>query len=98
MRLVDVRASAFLRPYSPRFRHLDAIRLRRLAGAMTHAAKHGKVFHLWWHPHNFGKYPKESLAFLDLVVDHFAELRRRHGMESLTMAEAAGLQLEASAA
>lgn len=88
-RLVDVRASAFLRPYSPRLRHLDGLRFRRLAGAMTRAAKTGKVFHLWWHPHNFGRYPKESLAFLERLAVHFGDLRRRHGMESLSMAETA---------
>lgn len=86
---VDVMASAFLRPYSPRLRHLDDLRYRRLAGMMTKAAKEGRAFHLWWHPHNFGAHPRESLAFLAKLLVHFGDLRRRYGMESLTMAEMA---------
>lgn len=87
--LVDVPASAFLRPYDPRLRHLDAVRFRRLAFAMTRAAETGRLFHLWWHPHNFGRHPRESLAFLDRLLLHYEALQRRHGMESLMMGEAA---------
>lgn len=86
--IVDVPASAFLRPYSPKLRHLDPLRRRRLTRAMTTAARSGRLFHLWWHPHNFGRHPRESLAFLDSLLDSFADLRRRYGMESLTMADA----------
>ncbi len=88
--LVDVPASAFLRPYTPRLRHLDAVRFRRLAFAMTRAAETGRIFHLWWHPHNFGRHPRASMAFLERLVGHYEMLRTRHGMESLTMAEASG--------
>ncbi|AKV01159.1 polysaccharide deacetylase [Labilithrix luteola] len=87
--LTDVPASAFLRPYSPRLRRLDPLRRHRLERTMTSAAKSGRLFHLWWHPHNFGKYPKESMAFLERLLDHFETLRRRYGMESLSMGEAA---------
>lgn len=85
----DVPASAFLRPYSQRLRHLDALRQRRLTEAMTHAAKTGGIFHLWWHPHNFGAHPKESMAFLEALIVHFQALRRTYGMESMTMLETA---------
>ena len=30
-------------------------RLRRIAGGIRAAAKNRGIFHLWWHPHNFGK-------------------------------------------
>jgi hypothetical protein len=86
---VDVPASAFLRPYSPDLAALDGLRLRRLTRAMTTAAEHGQVFHLWWHPHNFGRHLAQSMAFLERILVHFESLRRRHGMESLTMAAAA---------
>jgi hypothetical protein len=56
---------------------------------MTTAAEHGQVFHLWWHPHNFGRHLAQSMAFLERILVHFESLRRRHGMESLTMAAAA---------
>jgi peptidoglycan/xylan/chitin deacetylase (PgdA/CDA1 family) len=87
--LVDVPASAFLRPYSPGLRRLDGARFRRLSRAMTEAARRGETFHLWWHPHNFGTNLRENMAFLSRLLDHFDALRRREGMESVTMNRAA---------
>jgi hypothetical protein len=86
---VDVPASAFLRPYSPALRHLDRLRVGRLSRAMRHAARRGEVFHLWWHPHNFGRHLGENMAVLEHLLDELGRLRREYGMESVTMAEAA---------
>jgi peptidoglycan/xylan/chitin deacetylase (PgdA/CDA1 family) len=86
---LDVRASAFLRPYRPALRRLETLRLARLAWALRHAARAGRVFHLWWHPHNFGRHLEENLAFLDALLGVFAECRARYGMESLSMGEVA---------
>ncbi|KAB1070773.1 polysaccharide deacetylase family protein [Methylobacterium planeticum] len=88
---VDVPASMFLRPWSRRLRLLEPLRLRRIKHAMTHAAQHGEIFHLWWHPENFGTNIAENLAILDKILAHFARLRDAHGMESRTMAETASL-------
>ncbi|HVJ93112.1 MAG TPA: polysaccharide deacetylase family protein [Labilithrix sp.] len=88
---VDVPASAFLRPWSRRLRRLEPLRQRRIAQAMQRAAERDEVFHLWWHPHNFGKHPQENLAFLGGLLDVFDDLRRRRGMESVTMAQASSL-------
>lgn len=93
--LTDVPASAFLRPFSPRLRRLDSFRRKRLERAMTTAAKNGESFHLWWHPHNFGVHLEENLAFLNQLLVHFESLRRRYGMESLSMAEATASSREA---
>jgi len=87
--MVDVRASRFLRPYAPRLRSLEPLRLRRITTAMTAAARRGGTFHLWWHPHNFGIHREANLEFLTAVLEHFAELRDRHGMVSQTMADVA---------
>jgi peptidoglycan/xylan/chitin deacetylase (PgdA/CDA1 family) len=89
--LCNVPASRFLRPYTPRLRALDGLRLRRVLGGLRHAAERGEIFHLWWHPHNFGTHLDENLDFLRRVLDGFAELRQTHGMQSLTMAQAASL-------
>lgn len=43
-----------LRPYSPRLSFLEGLRLRRIRHEMVHAAKKGELYHLWWHPYNFG--------------------------------------------
>jgi peptidoglycan/xylan/chitin deacetylase (PgdA/CDA1 family) len=87
----DVRASMFLRPYSPRRKGLEPIRLRRIAGGIRAAAKNRGIFHLWWHPHNFGKNIPENLEFLRSVLKVFAEQRQVHGMQSLSMIDVASL-------
>jgi peptidoglycan/xylan/chitin deacetylase (PgdA/CDA1 family) len=87
----DVRASMFLRPYSPQRKGLEPIRLRRIAGGIRAAAKNRGIFHLWWHPHNFGRNIAENLEFLRSVLKVFAEQRQVHGMQSLSMIEVASL-------
>jgi peptidoglycan/xylan/chitin deacetylase (PgdA/CDA1 family) len=87
--LCDVPASLFLRPYAPRLRAFDGARLARIAAAVRHAARSGRVFHLWWHPHNFGRHLAENLAFLEGVLRVVGECRSRHGMGSLSMGEVA---------
>ena len=83
--LCNVRSSRFLRPYSPRIRHLDRLRLRRITHGIRAAATTGTIFHLWWHPHNMGVYIDENLAFLCRILETFAECRERYGMRSLSM-------------
>ena len=87
--LCDVPASAFLRPYSPGRRRLEPLRLRRLRAGMRDAARRGRIFHLWWHPQNFARYPQESYALLDQLLDEFDRLARSDGLRSLTMRDVA---------
>jgi peptidoglycan/xylan/chitin deacetylase (PgdA/CDA1 family) len=87
--LANVRASRFLRPGPSRIPGADALRLRRILRGMRHAARAGRVYHLWWHPHNFALHRAERLAFLGAVLAGWGELRDRFGMRSLTMAEVA---------
>ena len=86
---LDVPASRYLRPHAPRLRALDALRLRRITTDLRRAATRGDVYHLWWHPHDFGVHLRENLAFLRRVLACFATLRETHGMRSLTMGEVA---------
>jgi peptidoglycan/xylan/chitin deacetylase (PgdA/CDA1 family) len=88
-RLCDVPASHFVRPYSPRLRHLEAARARRIKASMTHAARRQEIVHLWWHPHNFGRYTKENMRFIKRLFEHYRDLRDRYGMQSLAMSEVA---------
>jgi peptidoglycan/xylan/chitin deacetylase (PgdA/CDA1 family) len=87
----DVRASMFLRPYSSQRKSLEPIRLRRIAGGIRAAAENRGIFHLWWHPHNFGKNIPENLEFLRSVLKIFAEQRQVYGMRSLSMIEVGSL-------
>lgn len=90
---VNVPASRFLRPFVPALAAAEGARLRRIKADMDDAARRGRLYHLWWHPHNFGANTERNLAFLDAVLAHFARLRERHGMRSLTMGEVADLAL-----
>ncbi len=87
--LIDVPASRFLRPYSPSLRMLDPLRLRRMSKSMTNAARTGGVFHLWWHPHNFGVHEQENMAILRMLLQHFSKLKTAHGMRNETMLQVA---------
>jgi peptidoglycan/xylan/chitin deacetylase (PgdA/CDA1 family) len=82
-------ASQFLRPYTPRLRRFEPLRLRRLATGLRKAATDHGLFHLWWHPHNFGVHTAENLAFLREVLEEYRRCRDRFGLQSLSMAEAA---------
>lgn len=85
----NVPSSRFLRPYSRKLSILEPLRLRRIKKAMTHAAKQGEVFHLWWHPHNFGTNQTENLNVLKEIAENYKKLQATYGMKSSTMSEAA---------
>jgi hypothetical protein len=85
----NVPASRFLRPWSGRLKALEGLRLRRILAGMDHAARQGEVFHLWWHPHNFGVNLEENMAILRRIAAHFQRLQMRYGFESLSMNEVA---------
>jgi hypothetical protein len=87
--LCDVPASAFLRPYAPGRKRLQPLQRQRLVAGMRDAARRGRIFHLWWHPHNFTRYPTESFAFLGELLDEFDRLSASDGMVSLTMGDVA---------
>jgi hypothetical protein len=89
--LCNVRSSMFLRPYSPRRKSLESARLRRIAGGIQAAAEQRGIFHLWWHPHNFGAHTEQNLQFLRGVLEIFSACRGKRGMQSLSMAGVADL-------
>ena len=81
-------ASCFLRPHSLIFPS-QALQERRVMNALTYAARWGLTFHLWWHPHNFGKHLKRNIGMLRRILDHFQNLREAYDMQSDNMAESA---------
>ncbi|MCW5976570.1 MAG: polysaccharide deacetylase family protein [Bryobacteraceae bacterium] len=87
----DVPASMVLRPWSRRFKGFEKWKAKRIKDSLTWCAERSLLYHLWWHPHNFGVDIEENLAQLEAVLEHFAALQARHGMKSLSMAEVADL-------
>lgn len=83
--LVNIAASRFLRPFSSKLAMLDRLRLRRIKRAMLHAAKNKKLFHLWWHPHNFGVNLQQNINFLEKILQYYQQLQRDYQFSSITM-------------
>lgn len=86
---INIPGSRFLRPYNPRLRQFDELRIHRMQAEMSAAAESGEIYHLWWHPHNFGIHQNDNLAILDRLLRHANSLSERHGFRSRTMAELA---------
>ncbi|MCU0428356.1 MAG: polysaccharide deacetylase family protein [Cytophagaceae bacterium] len=85
--LVNVPASRFLRPYSQKLAWLDSWRCQRILNSMSHAAKYNEVYHLWWHPHNFGLHCDENIAFLEKILEHYSSLQKQYGFTSRCMSD-----------
>ena len=82
----ELHASRYFRPYTPSLGLLAGRALRRIKDAMDLAASTGRVYHIWFHPEDFGCYPNENLTLFSEVIQHFRQLREEYGMSSLSMA------------
>ena len=80
-------ASRFLRPYSKKERYLQYFKFRRIKEEMTHAAKNNEIYHLWWHPHNFGNSLDVNMEYLEKILNHFEKLKKEFGFCSKSMIE-----------
>lgn len=83
-KVVGQQASRFLRPQH-QSEFLNSTRLARIKNEIIHAAKNGDVYHLWWHPHNFGIDTEEAIKTLKAVIAVFNQCRNEYGMESFNM-------------
>lgn len=92
--ITNVPASMFLRPYSSALSVLEPLRLGRMKRAMTSAARADGIFHLWWHPHNFGADLDRNMFALESLLQHYQLLRDRFGMRSSSMSDFASKGLQ----
>ena len=76
--MLNVCASRMLRPYSPKLSFLEGLRLKRIKKEMTYAAKKGEMYHLWWHPHNFGANMEENLRFLESILQTYKSCNEKY--------------------
>jgi hypothetical protein len=84
---VLIPASGLLRPYRGKDLLLNRLKINRIKNEMSVAAKSHEVYHLWWHPHNFGYSTSENLRDLKIILDHFKHLNNKFNFQSLNMAE-----------
>ncbi|MBK8519593.1 MAG: polysaccharide deacetylase family protein [Chitinophagaceae bacterium] len=87
---VNIPASRFLKPYNKNLAWLEKLKLKRIMNEMTYAAKNKELYHLWWHPHNFGINTKEHMDNIAVLLKHSQFLHEKYGFANLTMKEAAG--------
>lgn len=80
-------ASRFLRPWSAKLGPYSKLHIRHIKREMEGAARDGRCYHLWWHPHNMGRHTERNLAQLDNILAKFRSLSDRFGMQSCNMAD-----------
>ena len=88
--LLNIPASKFLRPAS-KYPLLDRMQINKVKSGMLGAAKTNGVFHLWWHPHNFGQCTEANLKNLEELLKYYQTLSQKYGMRSLSLKELGGL-------
>jgi hypothetical protein len=87
--MTNVPASRFLRPNAGSLARFHSIHVRTIMREMSHAARQGMSYHLWWHPHNFGKDIDQNIESLTTIIRHYCRLRDEHGFVSASMEGAA---------
>ena len=83
--IVNLPSSRFLRPYSTRLKYLETLKIRRIKKGMQKAAKQNKLYHLWWHPHNFGANIDENFDNLEEIFNEYSKLNQTYNFSSETM-------------
>jgi len=82
---VNLPSSSFLRPYNNKLKIFEYLKLQRIKKAMTYAAKNNELYHLWWHPHNFGTNLDKNLEILENIFVHYNKLNATFNFCSDTM-------------
>lgn len=85
--MINVPGSRFFRPYSSNLSFLEALKLKRILNSIEYAAKHSQIYHLWWHPHNFGKNTEKNINQLEVICKFYKEVQNKYGMESKFISE-----------
>nr|WP_321234808.1 polysaccharide deacetylase family protein [uncultured Psychroserpens sp.] len=83
--IFNIPSSRFLRPYNKKLKYLEPLKLRRIKKAMTYAAKRKEVYHLWWHPHNFGAHMDKNFENLETIFKTYESLNKTYNFQSETM-------------
>ena len=84
---INIRSSRCLRKYQNNFKTLEYIRLNSIKRDLTRAARDNLIYHLYWHPHDFGKNIEPNIIFLNNILIHYQELNLKYGMKSFNFNE-----------
>lgn len=92
--LLNLCASRIFKPYNKKLSVLEPLKIRRIKSQMKYAAKNGRIFHMWWHPHNFGTYTEKNIENLEKILIYYEKLNVKYGMQSKNMSELTTLYKE----
>lgn len=84
---LNIPSSRFFRPYSSTLSFIEFLKVKRIKKSMSYAAKNNLIYHLWWHPHNFGANTTKNFQNLIEILNHFQHLNKKYSFKSLTMNE-----------
>lgn len=85
--LANLAASHFLRPTRAGRAIADRLQRARIRKGMVRAAQAGAMYHLWWHPQNFGLDVAANIEVLRGILEDYRHLADRFGMASVSMGE-----------
>lgn len=85
----NVRNTRFFKPFRPKYRFIEKLKLWRYKLEMRRAAKRGEVYHIYWHPHNFAENTDINFRQMGELLSYFSKLQKKYGMKSMNMFEAA---------
>ena len=85
--ILSLPASRFLRPFAVRESSIQKLKVNRIKNEMLYAARNGRNYHLWWHPHNFGYSLDSNLEMLEDILSYYEELNEKYEFSSKTMIE-----------
>lgn len=83
--MVNVQASRMLRPYSSKLAFGEPLKVKRICDEITYAAQNGELYHLWWHPHNFGNNVDKNMEMFEKILQVYKKCHDQYGMQSYSM-------------
>lgn len=87
--IFNVRSSLFFRTWYKNLCIFEPLKFWRIESEMNYAAMNGKVFHLWWHPHNMATRIDYNFKTLEKILYLFDKLNKRYNFQSSNMYEVA---------
>ncbi len=84
-KIINLPSSRLLRPYYSALKILEPLKILRIKKGMRRAAKNNELFHLWWHPHNFGKNIDKNIDCLEKIFKEYKRLNDEYQFTSETM-------------
>ena len=85
---VNIRNSRFFKPFRPKYKLLEGLKIKKYCYEMEFAARHGEIYHIYWHPHNFAENTEINFQQMRTLLSHYSQMRDKYGMRSFNMSEA----------